>query len=199
MTSSPAKSSLSGGAAAAAVIGTNEYRELRAQLDNSEVKVQKLIESNDDMRTEISRLARALFKFVISKFIFKRPSLCFRLSMTVNKLISENEHLRVSLSPTHQPHHNNSAASFIRGSAETGSIPFADAASQGGGGGGSQSHRSSPGPRASSAANDILHRNSGASGPTSLPGQENKQRRFFFFLLFLFSLKCHHLRNPCYS
>ena len=63
ITSSPAKSSLSGATGgvnahntgSSSTIGTEEYRELRAQLDNSEVKVQKLIESNDDMRTEISR------------------------------------------------------------------------------------------------------------------------------------------------
>ena len=64
----------------------NELSELRAQLENSEVKVQRLIESNDDMRSEIARL-----------------------SATVNKLVSENEQLKMSLSPKHS--YNNVATS----------------------------------------------------------------------------------------
>jgi len=80
ITSSPSKSNsstsgkgtvtaaLAGAASAATAIRPNEYNALKAQLESSEEKVQRLIESNDDMRTEIARL-----------------------SVTVNKLVSENE------------------------------------------------------------------------------------------------------------
>jgi hypothetical protein len=44
---------------------------LRAQLDTSEIKVQRLLDSNEDMRSEISRL-----------------------SVAVSKLVGENSHLR---------------------------------------------------------------------------------------------------------
>ncbi|TRY63725.1 hypothetical protein TCAL_04914 [Tigriopus californicus] len=141
----------------------NEYRELRAQLNDSEVKVQMLIESNDDMRGEISRL-----------------------SLTVNKLISENEQLRLSFSPSHSNsvsggigggggshlsgsnHYNNSSstANLIRGleaANSSATIPYVDGVS----------NRSSPAPtnpRGSSVSmyeprNNIL----GGSGPTSMP------------------------------
>ncbi len=98
-------------------IGPSEYSELRQQLVSSEVKVQRLIESNDDMRGEIARL-----------------------SVTVNRLVSENEHLKKSLSPTHNAFNNvnsNSASNLIRGGD---GVPYAD----GGGGGGS--NRGSPVP-----------------------------------------------------
>lgn len=133
----------------------HEYRELRAQLNDSELKVQMLIESNDDMRGEISRL-----------------------SLTVNKLVSENEQLRLSFSPSHTNsvggasgnHYNNSCstANLIRGfdsggANSTATIPYVDGVS----------NRSSPAPsnpRGSSVSmyeprNNIL----GGSGPTSMP------------------------------
>jgi len=85
--SSPSKShssasgrvALAGTTAASRSVLTNEYTALKAQLESSEEKVQRLIESNDDMRTEIARL-----------------------SVTVSKLVSENETLKKkNMSPTH--------------------------------------------------------------------------------------------------
>ena len=62
---------------------SDEFKQLKSQLENSELKVQHLIDSNDDMRSEISRL-----------------------TSTVNKLIEENKTLRVSVSPTHNNRRN---------------------------------------------------------------------------------------------
>ncbi len=100
-------------------IGPTEYNRMRAQLENSEVKVQRLIESNDDMRSEIARL-----------------------SVTVNRLVSENEHLKKSMSPTHSSYHNapppppvgvnsNSTSNLIQGAGDDGRIPFADGSNRG--------------------------------------------------------------------
>ena len=71
--SSPSKSSSSGGGGmnnnnntwkkpGIESLHPSEYEQLRAQLENSEQKVQALIDSNDDMRCEISRLASMVNK-----------------------------------------------------------------------------------------------------------------------------------------
>ena len=98
--SSPAKSSssigTSAGSASTAQIGINtnsnaaiqprpgsgnlpvpssEFKQLKAQLDHSEQKVQALIDSNDDMRSEIAKLTQ-----------------------TVNLLVGENANLRIASS-----------------------------------------------------------------------------------------------------
>ena len=104
--SSPAKSTSS--ASNPAVQPTFEFQQLKAQLDNSEHKVQALIDSNDDMRSEIARLTD-----------------------TVNKLVEENANLKLhnsstNLVPSHPPahgilpfnnvHNNNSEYANVRSS-----------------------------------------------------------------------------------
>jgi G protein-coupled receptor kinase interacting protein 2 len=94
--SSPAKSSSSAnsnstGLVKQAAVGqptfighSSEFFQLKEQLESSEMRVQALIDSNDDMRGEISRL-----------------------SGMVNKLVNENHALRVtSCSPAHSTYSN---------------------------------------------------------------------------------------------
>ena len=45
-------------------IRTSEYQELKAQLESSEVRVQRLLDTNEDMRSEITRLSVAVSKLV---------------------------------------------------------------------------------------------------------------------------------------
>ena len=131
-TSSPSKSSSSGTSNNAwkkpevTALQSTEYEQLRAQLENSEHKVQALIDSNDDMRCEISRLATM-----------------------VNKLMNENLLLRNSAighnaeaSPTHSAVYNNNSGSRHSGgggssSSLSGSVPSA----------GEMLARGSPGPK----------------------------------------------------
>ena len=90
--------------AAETALQPTEYEQLRAQLENSEHKVQALIDSNDDMRSEISRLATM-----------------------VNKLVNENVHLRTGClnnntdgsSPTHSAVYANSRHSGGGGSSSS--------------------------------------------------------------------------------
>ncbi len=148
-------------------IRPSEYTELRAQLENSEVKVQRLIESNDDMRSEIARL-----------------------SVTVSRLVSENEHLKKSMSPTHSSYSNSgmggvgaaatmagggSASNLIRSGGGGGDVPYADAppvpSTVTGGG----SNRGSPATRMFDPRNPQQHslnhnnHSSSQSGPASMP------------------------------
>ena len=107
-TSSPSKSSSSGGRVSNSIwkkpettLQISEYKQLRAQLENSEHKVQALIDSNDDMKCKISRLATM-----------------------VNKLVSENINLQNNTqvgnnaegSPTHLAVYSNSRHSGGGGS-----------------------------------------------------------------------------------
>jgi hypothetical protein len=134
--SSPSKSSSSGGGGmnnnntwkkpGIESLHPSEYEQLRAQLENSELKVQALIDSNDDMRCEISRLA----------------------SM-VNKLVSENMHLRTTggpndASPTHSAVYNNSNSRHSGGGGSSSSLSGSGPPPVGGG---EILARGSPGPK----------------------------------------------------
>eukprot|EP00096_Caligus_rogercresseyi_P012848 TRINITY_DN5514_c0_g1_i1.p1 TRINITY_DN5514_c0_g1~~TRINITY_DN5514_c0_g1_i1.p1 ORF type:complete len:725 (+),score=241.13 TRINITY_DN5514_c0_g1_i1:39-2213(+) len=66
---------------------SDDYFKLKTQLESSELRVQHLIDSNDDMRSEIARL-----------------------TSTVNKLILENKSLRVS--PIHSKYEDTSVRSL---------------------------------------------------------------------------------------
>ena len=169
-TSSPSKSSSSGGVISNSTwkkpLHLSEYEQLRTQLENSEHKVQALIDSNDDMRCEISRLATM-----------------------VNKLVSENINLRnntqVGISAEGSPTHSaiyNSRHSGGGGSSSSlsGSVPLA----------GEILARGSPGPKQpppppplrTTAVTSIYDQPctrspsrqqqifTGGSGPASLPG-----------------------------
>jgi len=101
------------------------FHQLKAQLDNSEHKVQALIDSNDDMRNEIARLTD-----------------------TVNKLVEENQSLKLHPPGGHHQYH---------------SLPFnANSASPPGGGG--EQHYASVGPPANAATASPVRRASPGPG-----------------------------------
>jgi hypothetical protein len=74
--SSPAKSSNSSHSASKnlKINPSSEYYALKQQLENSEQKVQALIDSNDDMRQEISRLSTMVNKLVNENHVLRSSS-----------------------------------------------------------------------------------------------------------------------------
>jgi len=139
-------------AAADRDIQPTEFSVLKEQLECSEKKVQALIASNDDMRTELAKL-----------------------QSTVQRLVHDNkEFQRVSISPSHtshtsheSPQHSGPAHSLLREGAG-----YAD----GRAGSPLASHGSplrspqSPGSRSHSMYEYREGRTGSTSGPTSLPG-----------------------------
>jgi len=89
-------------AAADREVQPSEFSALKEQLDHSEKKVQALIASNDDMRTELAKL-----------------------NSTVQRLVKDNKELqRVSMSPVHShdspSHSSHQPVNLLRGGAEPG-------------------------------------------------------------------------------
>lgn len=109
ITSSPSKSNASSSNANATnfatLIGPSEFKEMKDKLESSEEKVQKLIKSNDDMRSEIARLSEA-----------------------VNKLMNENESLRTSINLSNP--NSQFTSQLIRGEGGNNSVPYADGSSR---------------------------------------------------------------------
>jgi len=136
-------------AAADRDLQTTEFSALKEQLECSEKKVQALIASNDDMRSELAKL-----------------------QSTVQRLVHDNkEFQRASLSPSHtsheSPQHSGPPHSLLReGAAYTDGRAGSPLASHG------SPLRSpqSPGSRSHSMYEYREGRAGGTSGPTSLPG-----------------------------
>jgi len=136
-------------AAADRDLQSTEFCALKEQLECSEKKVQALIASNDDMRSELAKL-----------------------QSTVQRLVHDNkEFQRASLSPSHtsheSPQHTGPAHSLLReGAGYTDGRAGSPLASHG------SPLRSpqSPGSRSHSMYEYREGRTGGPSGPTSLPG-----------------------------
>jgi len=136
-------------AAADRDLQTTEFSALKEQLECSEKKVQALIASNDDMRSELAKL-----------------------QSTVQRLVHDNkEFQRASLSPSHtsheSPQHSGPPHSLLReGAGYTDGRAGSPLASHG------SPLRSpqSPGSRSHSMYEYREGRTGGTSGPTSLPG-----------------------------
>jgi len=128
---------------------STEFTALKEQLESSEKKVQALIASNDDMRTELAKL-----------------------QSTVQRLVHDNKELqRASMSPSHtshdSPQHTGPAHTLLRdGAAFTDGRSGSPLASHG------SPLRSpqSPGSRSHSMYEYREGRSANQSGPTSLPG-----------------------------
>jgi len=129
----------------------SDYAVLKEQLESSEKKVQALIASNDDMRSELAQL-----------------------QSTVQKLVNDNKTLqRVSMSPSHAANVNDSPQHSTHMLLRGEGIPYADGRS---GSPHAATHSSplrspqSPGSRAQSMYEYRDGRGNFSTGPTSLPG-----------------------------
>lgn len=139
-TSSPSKSSSSGASnnawrkpeSAPTTLQSAEYEQLRAQLENSEQKVQALIDSNDDMRGEINRLAGMVGKLMNENLLLRNSSIAAATAGVANNAES---------SPTHSAVYNNTGSRHSGGggssSSLSGSVPST----------GEMLARGSPGPK----------------------------------------------------
>jgi len=150
---------------------SSEFVELKEQLECSEKKVQALIASNDDMRSEIARLTTTVQKLVNDNKVFQRssmsPSHTYNTASSMSPSHTYNR-TEQNMSPSHAAYsHENNTSQLMRAGD---GIPYVDARS----GSPIVSHGSpmrspqSPGSRSHSMYE--YRGESGSRGPVSLPG-----------------------------
>lgn len=171
---------------------SSEFKQLKAQLDHSEQKVQALIDSNDDMRSEIAKLTET-----VNLLVGENANL--RMASLTNTSLSSTALSNVSKMSPHPPHYsqgqlnnNNIGSHSTLPSSSVSTVPLSSTSNdilnhQG------NNSRASPGPkqppppppirtgtvsmyevprpqsRTGSASSGTIASNGSAGGPTSLP------------------------------